>query len=355
MNREFSSKASLQPDKVNSGFGDTATSNDKFYAKTWFIILSLVFICPLGLCLALRYSRQWFSNRLVAVAILLWSLGYFMCVGNSIMDSVYQPAYKQAEADWQATVDEELQRDYWINLDLPATGEDVVIDCGLEPSANTSSSSENYEGQDEVFKCRSQVISGRYSDYPSTRLISSQLGDQLQLDGDVFSFTYTPEVSIDQSFWETEDLESKLSEELASEAVDLAIYNEQLSSEVAERSIHLVVKLNDEDKALIKQYQERYKAYRQQLADEETERETSESAANTASTMPNTSTSTTGTVTNTNTNTNTSSSSNANRSPSSGVNYQVSGYCIDGTYVTGDPSARGRANACYGHGGWRDY
>jgi hypothetical protein len=50
-----------------------------------------------------------------------------------------------------------------------------------------------------------------------------------------------------------------------------------------------------------------------------------------------------------------SGSSSQNNSPSSGVNYTVSGYCNDGTYVTGNPSARGGANACYGHKGWRDY
>ena len=44
-----------------------------------------------------------------------------------------------------------------------------------------------------------------------------------------------------------------------------------------------------------------------------------------------------------------------NYSPSSGVDYVVEGYCNDGTYVKGDPSARGSANACYGHKGWRDY
>lgn len=44
-----------------------------------------------------------------------------------------------------------------------------------------------------------------------------------------------------------------------------------------------------------------------------------------------------------------------NYSPNSGVTSTVSGYCNDGTYVTGNPSARGKANACYGHRGWRDY
>lgn len=43
-----------------------------------------------------------------------------------------------------------------------------------------------------------------------------------------------------------------------------------------------------------------------------------------------------------------------NNSPNSVVTSIVSGYCNDGTYVTGDPSARGRANACYGKGGWRN-
>lgn len=42
-------------------------------------------------------------------------------------------------------------------------------------------------------------------------------------------------------------------------------------------------------------------------------------------------------------------------SPSTGTNTVVSGYCNDGTYVTGNPSARGKANPCYGHKGWRDY
>lgn len=47
--------------------------------------------------------------------------------------------------------------------------------------------------------------------------------------------------------------------------------------------------------------------------------------------------------------------SNTITSPNSGVNYYVHGHCIDGMEVYGDPSARGKANQCYGHGGWLDY
>ena len=34
------------------------------------------------------------------------------------------------------------------------------------------------------------------------------------------------------------------------------------------------------------------------------------------------------------------------------VSSGITGYCKDGTVATGDPSARGKANSCYGHGGW---
>ncbi|MGX4687583.1 hypothetical protein JNUCC83_12125 [Vagococcus sp. JNUCC 83] len=30
----------------------------------------------------------------------------------------------------------------------------------------------------------------------------------------------------------------------------------------------------------------------------------------------------------------------------------ITGYCKDGTPASGNPSARGKANSCYGHGGW---
>ena len=43
------------------------------------------------------------------------------------------------------------------------------------------------------------------------------------------------------------------------------------------------------------------------------------------------------------------------KSPNSGVTNVVTGYCKDGTLVTGNPSARGKANPCHGHKGWRDY
>lgn len=49
------------------------------------------------------------------------------------------------------------------------------------------------------------------------------------------------------------------------------------------------------------------------------------------------------------------SDASSSSSPNSGVDYIVSGYCNDGTPVSGNPSAKGKANACYGHKGWRDY
>ena len=61
--------------------------------------------------------------------------------------------------------------------------------------------------------------------------------------------------------------------------------------------------------------------------------------------------------TNVSSNSNSSSSNNNNaiHSPNSGVTNIVSGHCMDGKAVTGNPSAKGKSNPCYGHGGWRDY
>lgn len=50
-------------------------------------------------------------------------------------------------------------------------------------------------------------------------------------------------------------------------------------------------------------------------------------------------------------NTNNNSTSSSSTQSSSGG--EVTGYCKDGTQVTGNPSASGKANACYGKGGWR--
>lgn len=41
------------------------------------------------------------------------------------------------------------------------------------------------------------------------------------------------------------------------------------------------------------------------------------------------------------------------QNPPSNAHY-VHGYCKDGTPAYGDPTARGKANVCYGHKGWRD-
>ncbi len=59
-------------------------------------------------------------------------------------------------------------------------------------------------------------------------------------------------------------------------------------------------------------------------------------------------------------NTSNNSSSNSgsgsqNYSPNSGVKDVVTGYCNDGTKVQGRPDAKGKANVCWGRGGWRDY
>lgn len=40
------------------------------------------------------------------------------------------------------------------------------------------------------------------------------------------------------------------------------------------------------------------------------------------------------------------------QTPQQTPNAGITGYCKDGAPASGDPSARGKANSCYGHGGW---
>lgn len=47
-----------------------------------------------------------------------------------------------------------------------------------------------------------------------------------------------------------------------------------------------------------------------------------------------------------------SNSSNNSTTTHQNQNTGITGYCKDGTPATGNPSAKGKANSCYGHGGW---
>jgi membrane protein involved in colicin uptake len=155
----------------------------------------------------------------------------------------------------------------------------------------------------------------------------------------------------------------------------IKIYNRILSSNVAEKTITIHWRFSETDYKLISDKNEEWKIQEaERKAKEETDRKAKEEAERIeaenkaeaerqaaqerakqqqSNTKP--STSPTPSSSSGSSGSSYNSGSNSNNSPSSGVSSTVSGYCNDGTYVTGNPSARGKANACYGHKGWRDY
>ena len=224
-------------------------------------------------------------------------------------------------------------------------------------------------------KCPAQKIDGTYSSYDKTKL---RVGySSVETEGNHFT-EKTSDYAIDQSLYITENYdEEKVKETKNEKSITFSLYNTYLNRTVLEKTVHIRYKLTDEDLKLIsdrntewkkqeaerKALQEKIEAEKKAEAERKAAEEAKERAAEEAkeraaaeerrrasqqqaprytkapaysggSSTPNHS---------------------GNYSPSTGTNTDVSGYCNDGTYVTGNPSARGKANPCYGHKGWRDY
>ena len=297
-------------------------------------------------------KRQWLITHkkhaaILAVVILLVILWIIGAISNSI----------------------ERNRDYYIDVD-----DEITLDCNLWQDAESGN-----------FQCTNGVLAGKFSKYDTAELDGDS---ELSIDGSSFIYSVaspiisakqykTKDYSIDSITGKFKDIKSKL-----------WIYNTYLRENVLGKSIAVswrfsdddIAKLNEANQKWLDEERAREEAERQaaeaakaaeeqrkaeeaqKAAQEAAEKAAAEAAAQRAAQQSqNTYTDTTtqnqaasSTSSNTAPSTN-NSSGGSNYSPNSGVNWVVSGYCNDGTYVTGDPSAKGRANACYGHKGWRDY
>lgn len=267
----------------------------------------------------------------------------------------------------------ERNRDYYIDVD-----DEITLDCNLRQDAESGD-----------FQCANGIFTGKFSKYDTAELDGDS---ELSIDGG--SFTYivaSPTISADQ--YRTKDYSiDSITGKFKDVKSKLWIYNTYLRENVLEKNLAVswrfsdddIAKLNEANQKWLDEERAREEAERQaaeaakaaeeqrkaeeaqKAAQEAAEKAAAEAAAQRAaqqsqSTYTNTTTQNQATSsTSSSQASNTTSSANngsggSNHSPNSGVNWVVSGYCNDGTYVTGDPSAKGRANACYGHKGWRDY
>ena len=301
-------------------------------------------------------KRQWLITHkkyavILAVVILLVILWIIGVISNSI----------------------EWNRDYYIDVD-----DEITLDCNLWQDTESGN-----------FQCTNGVLVGKFSKYDTAELDGDS---ELSIDGGNFTYNVaSPTISADQ--YRTKDYSiDSITGKFKDVKSKLWIYNTYLRENVLEKNLAVSWRFSDDDIAKLNEANQKWldeerareeaerqaaeaaKAAEEQRKAEETQKAAQEAAEKAAaeaaaqraaqqsqSTYTNTTTQNQATSsTSSSQASNTTSSANngsggSNYSPNSGVTWVVSGYCNDGTYVTGDPSAKGRANACYGHKGWRDY
>ena len=224
-------------------------------------------------------------------------------------------------------------------------------------------------------KCPEQKIDGTYSKYDKTEL---RVGYSDINTKDNHFAKEISDYTIDPSLYITENYdEEKVKNTNLETSITFSLYNTYLSRTMVEKTVHIRYKLTDEDlklisdrniewkkqeaerKALQEKIEAEKKAEAERKAAEEAKERAAKEARERAAAEERRRASQQQTPKYTPAPAYSGGSSTPNRSdsysPSTGTNTDVSGYCNDGTYVTGNPSARGKANPCYGHKGWRDY
>lgn len=261
----------------------------------------------------------------------------------------------------------EEHRIYAINIP-----EEHIFNCNATWDENTSS-----------IKCPEQKIDGTYSKYDKTKLrvgYSDVNTKDNHFAKEISDYTIAPSLYITENYDEEKVKNTNLET-----SITFSLYNTYLSRTMIEKTVHIRYKLTEEDLKLIgdrntewkkqeaerKALQEKIEAEKKAEAERKAAEEAKERAAaeakeraaaeakERAAAEERKRASQQQTQKYTPAPAYSGGSSTPNRSdsysPSTGTNTVVSGYCNDGTYVTGNPSARGKANPCYGHKGWRDY
>lgn len=260
-------------------------------------------------------------------------------------------------------ISEEEKREYYINI-----ADEFILDCGAV-----------YDEATGAIKCDEQRIMGEYSNYESVELKNDagEIGKNWKNKIWKADVAYASEIStgvfsahegrfekrysefeVKKDEYQTEKYSrEEISRKYNFEATEeFTLYNNVLDRNVVNKKIKVKRQFSGEDLALIDQKNNEWRvAEAERKAAEEAARAAEEAAKAAAAAQAEAERQA---ATQSRDQSSTGSSSNSSSrsySPNSGVKDVVSGYCNDGTYVTGNPSARGAANACYGHKGWRDY
>ena len=236
------------------------------------------------------------------------------------------------------------KRNMWIGIG--AVGVCVAAIAGISSSGETPKIEIDdnftfdcnaiYDETNNIIKCTDQEISGTYSAKDNIKLMSGDT-ELTTSDGNFSKMITAP--TIPASEFETDTyvttliLEKKYGE--TKEQFALLENGEQK----LDKEVTIKWNITTDDKKLFDSKQDEWRERKK--AEQKAATEATTTPASTINATPAT--------------TQSNSSSSTNSSPDSGVDDIVEGYCNDGTFVRGNPAAKGAANKCYGHDGWRDY
>ncbi|MDO4902451.1 MAG: hypothetical protein Q4A21_02770 [bacterium] len=302
----------------------------------------------------LNLDEPKFNALLIVTGILL---ALVICVSIDGMITGFEKADLYQE--FNKTINREKSKKYSINI---IGGDKQKIPCELTP---IEVSIDNYDSEIKPLDCKEVEISGKFSDVENAKLDSNGVSISSDKDG---KFTSKISRKIPISDWAKSDFDT---EKITSQKYfgEFVVKNTVLNNDrMADQSIEIDIFLTDKDKATLKELNSKYlqseklkddkrkaeeaerarrEAEEKQRAEIERRNEEYRQAAEARRRQQE------------------AASKNATPQPRPQIQHQPTprqqpqprgpdGYCRDGTPAYGNPSARGRANSCWGHGGWND-
>ena len=225
------------------------------------MILLFVAFWPIGVILILKNRKcRWFEKWYVVLAAVLYVVVFSSFVTASAKQSAQSMKNRELERNWQQMIDEEMSRDYYIDVKNPIVDGVIAVDCNMQ---QTKAGSSIYDGSDDIFQCKSVDIAGEFSKYDSTKLVLEE-GKESSLDVSGSEFVYSDNPGdFSSSMWSTSSFDVD-SYRTRTDTVKFIVRNTRINSgwyDVCERTVKVVIRLSDEELAILRQHNDNYNKY----------------------------------------------------------------------------------------------
>lgn len=248
-------------EKVMTKYRNSHMRHKNDASKKVLAILLFIVFWPIGIVLILRnYGCKAIGKWYVVLAITIYVIIFSSLVTVIAKQSVQAIVNKKMEAGWHQMIDEEMSREYYIDISNPIVNGVVTVDCNMKQVEATSST---YSGSDDQFQCQEVDIVGEFSKYDTTKLVLNEgQKSNFSVAGNRFSYSDSPE-KITNSIWESDSFNPN-SYKTIEDTVKLAIRNKKINNgayDIYERTIKIVYQLSDDEMEMLKQHNDAYNEY----------------------------------------------------------------------------------------------